>query len=96
MRLSTGPSKDWVAFAVAVSIGTAINMFTFAVLYDAIFSRGSGLSSNATQVLTGWGGGLIGILGAYIGYRASGAGAGDTTAGVDTQPSELAGRHIDE
>jgi hypothetical protein len=64
------PGKDWVAVIIAVGICTAMNTFTFAVLYDAIFSKGSGLSENATQVLTGWGGGLIGILGAYVGYRA--------------------------
>jgi hypothetical protein len=61
-------------FVIALAIGTAMNMFTLAVLYDAIFSRGPGLSSNATQVLTGWGGGMIGIIGAYVGYRASSSG----------------------
>ena len=46
----------------------AFNVFCLAVLYTAIESDAP-LSENATQVLTGWGGGIIGILGAYIGYR---------------------------
>ena len=59
----------WVAVILAVGMATALNAITFAVLYDAIRSEGPGLSENATQVLTGWGGGIIGVLGAYIGYR---------------------------
>jgi hypothetical protein len=54
-----------------VGICTALNIITIAVLYDALFSKPSGgLSENATQVLTGWGGGIIGIIGALVGYRA--------------------------
>jgi hypothetical protein len=60
---------DWVVITVAVAIGTAFNMVTFAVLWDALFSNEAGLSDNATQVLTGWGGGIIGIIGAYIGSQ---------------------------
>jgi hypothetical protein len=51
-------------------MSTALNVLTFGVLYDALFSSTSGLSENATQILTGWGGGIIGILGAVFGYRA--------------------------
>jgi hypothetical protein len=65
------PSKDWVMLICAIGLATAFNLITFAVLYDAIFSEGPGLSDNATQVLTGWGGGIIGLLGAYVGYKAS-------------------------
>ena len=65
------PSKDWIALILAIGLATAMNMFTFAVLYDALTQPDqSGLSENATQVLTGWGGGVIGILGAVFGYRA--------------------------
>jgi hypothetical protein len=28
----------------------------------------SGISENGTQLLTGWGGGIIGVLGSYIGF----------------------------
>lgn len=62
------PSGGTVALILAFSLGLAFNIFCFAVLYTAIESDAP-LSENATQVLTGWGGGIIGILGAYIGYR---------------------------
>jgi hypothetical protein len=63
-------TKEWVAIILAIGFAVAFNCFSFAVLYDAIKTR-SALSENATQVLTGWGGGIIGVLGAYIGYRVS-------------------------
>jgi hypothetical protein len=62
------PSGGSVAFILAISLGIAFNMFTLAVLYTAV-DNDAPLSENATQVLTGWGGGIVGILGAYIGYR---------------------------
>jgi hypothetical protein len=62
------PAAGWIALVLAVGLATGFNCFCFAVLYDAIVSEGSGLSENATQVLTGWGGGMIGVLGAYVGY----------------------------
>jgi hypothetical protein len=52
-----------------------LNLIVAAVLYDAIFSEGPGLSENATQILTGTFGGIIGVLGSYIGYRAGAASA---------------------
>jgi len=72
-----------IALVLAVALGTAINMFTIAILYEAIFRVGSaGISENAVQVLTGWGGGMIGIIGAFIGYR---VGSSQTD---NTQPDE--------
>jgi predicted PurR-regulated permease PerM len=62
--------RDWVAVVLAVGLCTAVNLITAAVLYDAIFSEGPGLSENATQILTTVFGGIIGVLGSYIGYRA--------------------------
>lgn len=62
--------KDWVALTLAIGLSTAVNCITFAVLYDAIFSDRSGLSENATQILVAAFGGIIGVLGGYIGYRA--------------------------
>jgi hypothetical protein len=61
-------SGSTVAVILAVSLGLAFNIFCIAVLYTAVTSDAP-LSENATQVLTGWGGGVIGILGAYVGYR---------------------------
>jgi hypothetical protein len=65
---ATLASGSTVAVILAVSLAVAFNLFTLAVLYTAI-QNDAPLSENATQVLTGWGGGIIGILGAYIGYR---------------------------
>ena len=69
-RATTRAGSHAVALVLAVGMCTAINLFTFAVLYDALFSAGPGLSENATQVLTGWGGGIIGVIGAVVGYQA--------------------------
>lgn len=63
--------KDWVAVILALGIATGLNCITFAVLYDAIFSDQSGLSENATQILTGAFGGILGVLGSYVGYQAA-------------------------
>jgi hypothetical protein len=48
----------------------AINMLMFAVLWDALRSDTPGLSENATQVVIAAFGGVIGLLGAYLGARA--------------------------
>ena len=63
--------RDTAAVILAVGLATALNVIVTAVFYDAIFSNDSGLSENATQILTGWGGGIIGILGSWLGYRAA-------------------------
>lgn len=65
----TNPKREWVAIILAVGIAIAINCVTIGVLYDAIFSKGPGLSENATQVLTTAFGGIIGVLGAYVGFK---------------------------
>jgi multisubunit Na+/H+ antiporter MnhB subunit len=74
--------RDAVAIVLAVGIATAINLITFAVLYDALFSEGPGLSENATQVLVTAFGGIIGVLGSYIGFRA-GAAQRERNTGAD-------------
>lgn len=56
---------------IAIGLATALNLVTFAAIYDALFSNESGLSDNAVNLLTGWGGGMVGIVGAYVGYKAS-------------------------
>ena len=87
---SFGSSKgrDTVAFLLAVGISTAINLITFAVLYDAIFSKGPGLSDNATQILTAAFTGMFGVLGSYIGFMAAGRNGENTNV-----PREEATRH---
>jgi len=66
VKLST--AGGYVALVLAVTLGIAFNLFCAAVLWTAI-AGDAPLSENATQVLTGWGGGIIGVLGAYVGYR---------------------------
>lgn len=61
--------RDTIAIILAIGLATATNCITFAVLYDAIVSQESGLSENATQILTAVFGGIIGVLGSYLGYR---------------------------
>jgi hypothetical protein len=58
-----------VAVILAVGMCTAINIFCVGVLVDALYSDDPGLSENATQILTGWGGGIIGVIGALVGYK---------------------------
>ena len=80
-----------VAVIIAVGITLAFNLITFGVLWDAIRSQGPGLSDNATQVLTGLGGGLIGILGGIVGYR---AGLNSGTDAPLTQPDDWPTREL--
>jgi hypothetical protein len=62
-------ARDVVAIVLSIGLATALNIIVIAVLYDAITSQGPGLSENATQILTGWGGGIIGVVGSYLGFR---------------------------
>jgi len=57
---------EWVAIIIAVGFVLGFNLFCFAVLYTAI-QNDAPLSENATQVLTGWGGGMVGLLGGFVG-----------------------------
>ena len=68
-----GPNsgRDWVAIILAIGIATAINLLMFAVLWDALFSNEAGLSENATQVIIAAFGGIIGVLGSFIGFKAA-------------------------
>jgi len=61
--------KDWVALILALSICIALNLMVAGILYNAIVHSHVPLSENATQVLTGAIGGIIGILGSYLGFR---------------------------
>jgi hypothetical protein len=67
--------REWVAIIMAIGLSTAVNAITVAVLIDALYSQqAAGLSENATQILTTAFGGMIGVLGSYIGYRSARAG----------------------
>ena len=61
--------RDATVVVLAVGLVVAINCLTIAALYDAIVSSQSGLSENATQILTTAFGGIIGVLGSVLGYK---------------------------
>jgi hypothetical protein len=66
-------AKDWVAVILAVAVGTALNLITIAVLWTAVFHSSDvdgGISENGTQLLTAGISGMLGVLGAFLGYRA--------------------------
>jgi hypothetical protein len=63
-------AQNWVPIILAIGVSTAINCICFGVLWDALRSDTPGLSENATQLLTGALGGMLGVLGAYIGFHA--------------------------
>lgn len=58
---------EWVAIIVALGISLSLLTATGGAVAVALMEHRS-LGENAAQVLTGWGGGIVGILGAYVGY----------------------------
>lgn len=84
-RIAVGGSYV-VALILAIGISTALNLLVFAVLYDAIYSETTGISENATQILTGWGGGVLGVIGAVVGYQAGSSANRSASAGVVDTP----------
>ena len=84
------PPRDAIALVLAIGLVTALNVICVAILYDALRDPAeAGISENATQILTGWGGGIIGILGAVFGYKA-GQQAGATDEPADRGQGTLA------
>jgi hypothetical protein len=63
-------ARDLVAVILAIGLVSGLNFLMFAILWDALNSDTPGISENATQILIGWGGGIIGILGGYVGFKA--------------------------
>lgn len=81
------PTRDWVAMVLAVGLATALNIIVVAILWDTISDpENAGISENATQILTGWGGGIVGILGAVFGMRIGEANA--RLDGTDERPED--------
>jgi len=58
-----------VAVVLAVGMAVSLVIVTIAIAH-AVYAGNldNGLGENTTQVLIGWGGGIIGVLGAFIGY----------------------------
>lgn len=71
--LDDGRARDLVALVLAAGMALSLLIIVGAVFYDAVRSDTPGLSENSTQILTGWGGGVIGVLGSYLGFRAGSA-----------------------
>ena len=68
----TRVTRNWAIIILAAAFGVAFVVVTVAILYTALNNGKGGLSVSETdvQLLTGWGGGIIGIIGAQIGFRA--------------------------
>ena len=62
-------ARERVPIILAVGLVVAINLICFAVVYDALFHDDAGLSENSTQILSTTFGGIIGVLGAALGFR---------------------------
>jgi len=65
-------TTDLVAIILAAGMVLALNLFILAAVLEAWanpITLPVGLSDNATQVLTGWGGGIVGVIGALVGVR---------------------------
>ena len=61
---------DWVAIILAAALGTVTVLMLIVVLINVITKRTPNptLGENTTQVLTATIGGIIGILGGYVGH----------------------------
>ena len=59
-----------VAIILASSVSTSLVLVTTFALYVAMHADAvdSARVIAVTQVLTGWGGGMLGVLGTYVGY----------------------------
>jgi uncharacterized YccA/Bax inhibitor family protein len=64
--------RDTVASILAIGLALAIVLITVAVAWASLFNKGAtALSDNGTKVLIGVLGGLIGVLGTYLGFHAA-------------------------
>lgn len=79
-------TTDVVAVILATGMVSALNLFIIIAgleAYANAITLPIGLSDNATQVMTGWGGGIIGVIGALVGVR-----VGRRTRPGNKQPDE--------
>ena len=70
-RVMERSGSEIVAILLAAGISTALNVLVLAAVWLAVMHNvvnPNGIGENTTQVLTGWGGGMLGVLGAYVGY----------------------------
>jgi Co/Zn/Cd efflux system component len=86
------PGRDRVALALAVGLALGIVIICTAVAINAV-QHAEPLSDNATQVLTAAFAGIVGALGAYLGFRAGdahGRRRADEAAEVEPDDDEAA------
>jgi hypothetical protein len=62
-------TRDLVAVILAAGLATAVNLLVFALVWQTISDPSTVLSDESTQLLTIAFGGLIGLLGAVVGFR---------------------------
>ena len=62
--------RDWVALILAIGLATAVNVITLALLWDAVHHEEQ-ISENGTQILVAAFGGMVGVLGGYVGGRSA-------------------------
>jgi hypothetical protein len=69
MRLPNRHTSDTVAVILATGMAVSMAIITGSIAWAVINQTlpDGGLGENATQVLIGWGGGVIGVLGSYLG-----------------------------
>jgi len=71
-RPSPRRSSDGVAIILAVGISASLVILTLAMLWTAFVKTGGGQAmgpnENTTAILIGWGSGMIGVLGAFVGF----------------------------
>lgn len=81
--------RDLVAIILAIGLSLALVLLMVGVLWDAVRSDTPGISDNAAQVIELGFGGIIGIIGSFLGYKA-GASAGKEAR--DEQRNESSNR----
>jgi hypothetical protein len=62
-------AREVTPIVLAIGLVLAVNVVAFGILWDALYSSEAGISENATQILTTAFGGIIGVLGATLGYK---------------------------
>ena len=82
------PASGSVALVLAIGVVAALNIITCALMVAAFHVDPPELSANGTQLLTGWGGGIIGVLGSYIGFTFGQRKSNGTTPPAAEPPAE--------
>lgn len=65
------PTSELVVVILATGIAVALFVMTIAAtwaLLGSVRTPDAARLVAVTQVLTGWGGGILGVIGAYVGY----------------------------